>query len=93
VLVATCWLAYTQGKVRRIRTSPFHKGSGDSAPAAAKPAAAKKAKKAADSSEEEVRVFEHLQKHRRRRSSYSQRNIDAEVACAPAKAACVSCSA
>ena len=42
-------LACTQGKVRRIRTSPFHKGSGDSAPAAAKPAAAaKKAKKKAD---------------------------------------------
>ena len=48
-------VACTQGKVRRIRTSPFHKGSGDTAPAAAKPAAAaKKAKKKADTSEDEV---------------------------------------
>ena len=47
--------ACPQGKVRRIRTSPFHKGSGDSAPAATKPAAVKNAKKkAADTSEEEV---------------------------------------
>jgi hypothetical protein len=41
--------------VRRMRPSPFHKGSGDAAAPAAMPAAVKKQKKKVESSEDEVR--------------------------------------
>ena len=53
----------TQGKVRRIRMSPFHKGSGDAAAAATKPAAAKKVKKKAESSADEVRAVSVMHCH------------------------------
>lgn len=47
--------ARKQGKVRRMRPSPFHKGSGDGAAAAAAKPVARKAKQQAETSEDEVR--------------------------------------